>query len=177
MATVEGLTKARMLEIEAACIVGGAVELGNLILERRDGTTFNAGIVQGPQGPQGDPGPVYVPPAWADWVPVYADKGAMTVVEAAHAANHKRYAVIGKTCFVSFSWVLTFGGTLQASFTISLPVQAAKARQVFSGDIVNMVARAITADDTTKILMARSDGAAIPAGSYHVSFNGVYETV
>jgi hypothetical protein len=50
MATVTGLTKERMEQIEAQCIVDGAVILGDLHLTRQDGTTFNAGRVQGEKG-------------------------------------------------------------------------------------------------------------------------------
>jgi hypothetical protein len=57
MATVTGLTAARMLEIEAACIVQGAVVLDNLILTKHDGSQINAGNVRGPQGTQGLVGP------------------------------------------------------------------------------------------------------------------------
>jgi microcystin-dependent protein len=57
MATITGLTKARMLEIEAASIVDGEVIGGNLILTKHDGTTINAGPVVGPQGPAGPTGP------------------------------------------------------------------------------------------------------------------------
>jgi hypothetical protein len=48
MATVSGLTKERMLAIEASCIVSGAVDLSNhLILTRQDGGTIDAGYVKG----------------------------------------------------------------------------------------------------------------------------------
>lgn len=51
MATVSGLTKDRMLAIEAASVVNGEVDVsGDLILERRDGTKFNAGHVHGADG-------------------------------------------------------------------------------------------------------------------------------
>lgn len=59
MATVTGLTAARMLDIEAGSVVDGEVVAGNLILSKFDGSQINAGSVvgpQGPQGPQGDPG-------------------------------------------------------------------------------------------------------------------------
>lgn len=56
MATVSGLTKERMLEIEAKCIIDGAVDLsGNLVLETRDGTRIEAGNLKGPKGDQGPP--------------------------------------------------------------------------------------------------------------------------
>lgn len=58
MATVTGLTKERMLEIEAASIVGGAVVGGDLILTKHDATTINAGSVIGPTGPEGPAGDV-----------------------------------------------------------------------------------------------------------------------
>jgi microcystin-dependent protein len=57
MATVTGLTAARMLEIEAASVVDGEVVNGNLILTKHDGNSINAGPVTGPQGPTGPTGP------------------------------------------------------------------------------------------------------------------------
>lgn len=46
MATVTGLTAARMLAIEGATVVDGAFDsTGHLILERHDGTTFDAGVM------------------------------------------------------------------------------------------------------------------------------------
>lgn len=53
MATVTGLTAARMLEIEAASVVDGDVVGDNLILTKHDGSQINAGSVRGPQGVQG----------------------------------------------------------------------------------------------------------------------------
>ena len=54
MATVTGLTAARMLEIEAACITAGAVLLdGHLRLTRVDGSFVDAGYVKGAPGPAG----------------------------------------------------------------------------------------------------------------------------
>lgn len=57
MATVTGLTAARMAAIEAASVIKGAVLLDNLILEKFDGSKIDAGSVRGPQGiigPAGD---------------------------------------------------------------------------------------------------------------------------
>lgn len=48
MATVDGLTKARMLAIEAASVVDGDVVGDNLILTKHDGSTIDAGNVRGP---------------------------------------------------------------------------------------------------------------------------------
>lgn len=56
MATVTGLTAARMLEIEAASIVDGEVVGDNLILTKHDASTINAGSVRGPQGDAGPAG-------------------------------------------------------------------------------------------------------------------------
>lgn len=61
MATVTGLTAARMKEIEDASIVDGDVVSGNLILTKHDGTTKDAGSVIGPAGPQGPQGLVGIP--------------------------------------------------------------------------------------------------------------------
>jgi hypothetical protein len=51
-----GLTKERMLAMEAATVVGGTVQNGRLILARRNGTTFDAGPVQGGKGDPGTAG-------------------------------------------------------------------------------------------------------------------------
>lgn len=56
MATVTGLTAARMKQIEDASVVDGEVVSGNLVLSKHDGTQINAGNVMGPQGPVGPPG-------------------------------------------------------------------------------------------------------------------------
>jgi hypothetical protein len=53
MATVTGLTAERMLEIEAASVVDGAVVDDILILIRHDGSQI---ITDNVRGPQGDPG-------------------------------------------------------------------------------------------------------------------------
>lgn len=57
MATITGLTAARMLEIEGDSIVDGEIIGGKLILTKHDGTTVDAGPVVGPAGPSGPPGP------------------------------------------------------------------------------------------------------------------------
>lgn len=56
MGTVTGLTAARMLEIEAASIVDGEVVGNNLILEKHDGSTIDAGNVRGAAGTNGTNG-------------------------------------------------------------------------------------------------------------------------
>jgi microcystin-dependent protein len=53
MATVTGLTKERMEEMEAATIIDGTVIGDNLHLTTRGGTDINAGSVRGPMGPGG----------------------------------------------------------------------------------------------------------------------------
>lgn len=58
MATVTGLTAARMLAIEAQSIVDGDIVGDDLILTRFDNGTINAGSVKGPPGDPGDPGEV-----------------------------------------------------------------------------------------------------------------------
>lgn len=57
MATITGLTAARMLAIEDEVVVDGEIVGGNLILTRHDGTTIDAGPVIGPAGPTGPEGP------------------------------------------------------------------------------------------------------------------------
>lgn len=53
MGSVTGLTAARMLAIEAASVISGHISGNNLILDKHDGTTVDAGSVRGPQGSQG----------------------------------------------------------------------------------------------------------------------------
>ncbi len=62
MATVTGLTAARMKIIEDASVVDGAVITDNLILTKFNGQEIDAGNVRGPAGVDGEPSPV------ADWV-------------------------------------------------------------------------------------------------------------
>jgi hypothetical protein len=56
MATITGLTAARMQAIEAASIVSGVVTGDDLILSKFNGDTINAGNVRGPIGPTGPDG-------------------------------------------------------------------------------------------------------------------------
>lgn len=58
MATISGLTAERMLAIEAQSVVGGHIDGDDLILEKFDESTINAGSVRGPQGDQGPAGDV-----------------------------------------------------------------------------------------------------------------------
>lgn len=56
MATVTGLTADRMIEIEDASVVSGAVIDDHLILTTHGGDTIDAGDVRGPAGPSGEGG-------------------------------------------------------------------------------------------------------------------------
>lgn len=96
MATVTGLTAARMQEIIDETIFDGAVVGGHLILTRHDGSTVDLGQVQGeqgvagpvgpsgpagavgpagPAGPQGVAGPVGPAPSFAGYEEPYFDFG------------------------------------------------------------------------------------------------------
>lgn len=69
MATVDGLTKARMLAIEGASVVSGSVDMGtgHLMLTTHDGTIIDAGYVWGTIG--------------------YADQATAGIVEFADASE------------------------------------------------------------------------------------------
>ena len=57
MGFATSFTSDRMLDIEQNSVVAGLVDLnGDLILEKKSGSTFNAGHVVGPEGPQGPSG-------------------------------------------------------------------------------------------------------------------------
>lgn len=103
MATVTGLTAARMQEIEAASVIDGEIVAGHLILTKHDGTQIDAGPVVGPAGPPGPTGPqglsaipgeVKLWPSnvlpelatWGKWV--WADGAAYDVATYPVAASH-----------------------------------------------------------------------------------------
>jgi microcystin-dependent protein len=103
MATITGLTAARMQEIEAASIIDGDIVAGHLILTKHDGTQIDAGPVAGPAGPPGPTGPQglsAIPgevklwpsdtlPELADWGKwVWADGGAYDIATYPVAASH-----------------------------------------------------------------------------------------
>lgn len=54
--TITGLTAQRMIEIEQASVVTGAIEGDNLVLTTKGGKPITAGNVRGPRGLKGDPG-------------------------------------------------------------------------------------------------------------------------
>lgn len=83
MATITGLTAERMLAIEAAAIVGGSIVGDNLILERYDSTTIDAGVVVGDTGPEGPEGP-----AGADGVSVPSGGSAGDVLVKASGTDY-----------------------------------------------------------------------------------------
>lgn len=91
MATITGLTAERMEEIEAASIVDGSIVGDNLILEKHDGSTINAGNVRGPQGPT----PSYVttlPGAPTDLQEVYFQTTAMAALGIVWHAKYRQGA-------------------------------------------------------------------------------------
>lgn len=47
MATINGLTATRLLQLEADTVIGGHIDGDNLILEQHDGSEINAGSVRG----------------------------------------------------------------------------------------------------------------------------------
>lgn len=101
MATVTGLTAERMLEIEGASVISGAIVNDHLILTKFDGTTIDAGALPpGPTGPQGPAGVASIPgeiKAWPNTVLpvqgtygkwVWADGGVYSVATYPIAASH-----------------------------------------------------------------------------------------
>lgn len=180
MDVVTVLNAARMLGIEAASVVSGAVNgAGHLILTKHDGTTVDAGYVVGPAGAAGAPGAPGAPGVspslgvWANFALVLGGLGAMTVTPGAHPDNHSRYLAMGKVCFFSFSQLYTFGGTIGQSFTVNLPVNRPQpGNDVGIGDVQNAIARALI--QPTSVLLGATHQPWV-AGTFHARFNGAYE--
>ncbi len=91
MAIITGLTAARMAEIEDSIVVDGSIVGNNLILEKNDGSTINAGDVRGPSGPT----PSYVttlPGAPTDLQEVYFQTTAMAALGIVWHAKYRQGA-------------------------------------------------------------------------------------
>ena len=98
MATITGLTAARMLQIEAESI-NNATKVGdNLILIRHDGTQINLGSIKGntgAQGPKGDPGSGWVATEIGDLsnLDTFVTPGVNIQSQTAEALNGQNYPV------------------------------------------------------------------------------------
>jgi hypothetical protein len=86
VATVTGYTASRIQEIEDQAIIGGHITGDNLILERNNGGTVNAGNVRGPQGNVGPSGSVGGTVGANDNRIVRSDGTAGTVVQGSLAS-------------------------------------------------------------------------------------------
>lgn len=152
MGVITGLTAARMLAIEAASVVSGAISGDNLILTKHDGSTVNAGNVRGPQGTQGiqgiqgPTGPAHVipvvtalPGSPADGDEIFLQTSAMAT---ARLMWHLRYRAAGTT----YKWEFVGGPPIFAN-------------------MVNGGGAAVTSYDTF------AEGLQLPA----VPANGVYQ--
>jgi hypothetical protein len=107
MAVVTGFTAARMAQIEAACIVGGAIVLDDLVLTRYDGVHVNAGNVRGPQGLPGlDGEDGAVGPAGPSGAPVLIHDDPFSVDNFASYTAHEGTSKTG---------LVVSGGTLGCS--------------------------------------------------------------
>lgn len=83
MATITGYTAARMQEIEDQAIVGGTIVGDDLVLNRFDGGTVNAGNVRGatgPMNPDGNPAGTLIMGGWTTNFTGYLLLNGQTVV-------------------------------------------------------------------------------------------------
>ena len=139
MVQVTGLTKARMLLIEAASIVSGVIVGDDLILTKHDGSTINAGDVRGPQGIQGIPGPTApnlitnamlnaaasepgADSALSTYTPTIT-VGGVSITHGTGATRQGQKIRIGKLCYVVGNIVLGTSPSFGAggAFGFSLP--------------------------------------------------------
>lgn len=113
MATVDGLTKARMLAIEAASVVDGEVDaFGHLILKKHDDSEIDAGNVVGPTGP---PAPSFGNPAPQNGVDHWV---RIVQVNGVNDTN-------GAQLVFDFSGGQNFGGLYNYSATVMLSQRGA----------------------------------------------------
>lgn len=145
MATVTGLTAARILEILNDTIESAMVDGDDLIFTRHDGSNFNAGDVRGPQGDVGPAGEdVLGLTAWltnamlentagepgaassvSTWTPEIQTTGT-AVNYGASPTRTGQYIRIGKLCFAKASILFGASGMSAGTGTygFSLPVES-----------------------------------------------------
>lgn len=129
--TITGFTAARMKQIEDATVIGGSVVGDNLILEKFNGTTVNAGPVKGSQGIQGVPGEVSAAQLNAavsdlqDDIVASTPVGTITMYAGASAPENwalaQGQAVSRTTYSALFALIGTTYGTGDGSTTFNLP--------------------------------------------------------
>lgn len=105
MATITGLTAARMAAIEAASIVSGYISGDDLILTRFDATTVNAGNVRGPAGTDHPTIVTSLPGSPTDGEEVYVQTAAMATANIMWHAKYRtaigKWEVLGNTSLYS----------------------------------------------------------------------------
>lgn len=146
MATVTGLTKERMLEIEAASVISGEVDTsGDLVLETHDGTLINAGHVVGPPSPNLADASTTVKGLIEIGTDVEYLTGSATTLAVTPSS-----ARLGNT----------YTGTIAAGWSTGRPTVTLHAGQSYSGDIVG-VRLPSNLDDSiiagADVIMARSN--------------------
>ncbi len=114
MGTVTGFTSARMLAIENATIVDADVVGDNLIFERHDSTTFDAGNVRGAAGTNGTNG-VNAPAVLAATTANVTQSGTMTVDGVSLVAGDRILCKDQTTAAQNGIWVVAAGAWARAA--------------------------------------------------------------
>lgn len=135
MATVTGFTAARMLEIEDNTVVDGSVVGNNLILEKHNGTTIDAGNVRGPQGIQGIPGEVTEAELTAaiDAEETARDAAILTAIDATKGWHHIFNANVASVS----SFVIPIPASTYKMIRIIMSLQCATAAAAVHGRVNN----------------------------------------
>lgn len=147
MATITGLTAARMAAIEAASIVDGEVVGDNLILTRNDTTTINAGNVRGPVAPY--PSIVAsLPSSPSDLDEIYFQDAAMAAAKVVWHAKYRsgigKWEVLGGNPLVSevttgeSRSANTYGALTTAGPSIAVPVAGVYDVEIFCGNTTSV---------------------------------------
>lgn len=116
MATIDGLTKARMLAIEAESITAARIDpvTNHLILTTHGGTDIDVGNVQGPQGNQGIQGPLPPVATTVDGPDAFGDSAVVGTSTSYARADHKHglpKVGFGASYYRAAAWVTGAGGT------------------------------------------------------------------
>lgn len=182
MSLVTGFTAARLLIMEAATIVSGAIVGDNLILTKNGGGTVNAGNVRGPQGIPGPTGTNLITNAMLNnalgepgaasvtsgWTPAVTIAGT-PITYGTGSSRQGQYIRQGKKCLAIGNVVLGSAPAFGAggTFEFSLPVTPAANPTMFAIGVMRI-------SGLTGSVVAYFPGVLISGSTFSVRYPSTY---